>query len=41
MNMRLANSAWVELVSTAKGFELEGFNHRPHLIDEPRLRTLA
>ncbi len=41
MNMRLANSAWVELVSTAKGLELDAFNHRPHLIGESRLMTHA
>ena len=41
MNMRLANSAMVELVSTAKGFELEAFNHLPHLIDAPGLATRA
>jgi broad specificity phosphatase PhoE len=41
MNMRLANSAIVELVSTAKGFELEAFNHLPHLVSAPHLATRA
>lgn len=41
MNMRLANSAIVELVSTAKGFELEAFNHLPHLVSVPALMSRA
>jgi broad specificity phosphatase PhoE len=41
LNMRLANSALVELASTATGFELEAFNHLPHLAGAPQLMTRA
>ncbi len=41
LNMRLANSAIVELATTARGFEVEAFNAQPHLLDVPHLATRA
>jgi broad specificity phosphatase PhoE len=39
LNMRLANTAMVELVTTSRGFEVEAFNVQPHLLAASRLAT--
>lgn len=39
LNMRMDNSAQVELVSTAAGLELMSFNSQPHLVNDSALAT--